>query len=95
MRARGYGLPGRTNYSLFRFSVRDGVLLALILVLFAWSGWAAFNGYLDFSFSPAGSGMGVSAASLAAYGAVLAVMLIPFLSEVKERMVWSYFRSKI
>lgn len=33
MRARGYGLKGRTAFSLFRFEKRDGVLLILMVVL--------------------------------------------------------------
>ncbi|MDR1806039.1 MAG: energy-coupling factor transporter transmembrane protein EcfT [Clostridium sp.] len=35
MRARGYGLPGRGSYSLFRFGARDFILLCLLLA------WAA------------------------------------------------------
>ncbi len=38
MRARGYGLPGRTSFSLYRFFTRDkivmGILLVLLLALF-------------------------------------------------------------
>ena len=33
MKARGYGLKGRTSYSLFRFSVRDGMWLGVICAL--------------------------------------------------------------
>ncbi|MEI3176077.1 MAG: hypothetical protein V8S96_06110 [Lachnospiraceae bacterium] len=30
MKARGYGLPGRTNFSLFRFRQRDVILLCIM-----------------------------------------------------------------
>lgn len=33
MRGRGYGLPGRTAYSLYRWCVRDTIVLLIILVL--------------------------------------------------------------
>lgn len=33
MRARGYGLKGRSSYSVFAWSARDSVVLAVILVL--------------------------------------------------------------
>lgn len=39
MKARGFGLPGRTAYTLFRFSPADGVLLAVILLLTVLSAW--------------------------------------------------------
>ena len=38
MKARGFGLPGRTSYGLFRFALRDGILIggvALLTVLAA------------------------------------------------------------
>lgn len=39
MKARGFGLPGRTAYTLFRFAPRDGVLLAGVLFLTVLSAW--------------------------------------------------------
>lgn len=33
MKGRGYGLPGRTAFSLFRFDIHDAVVLAAVLVL--------------------------------------------------------------
>ena len=35
MRARGYGLHGRTNFSLFKFGARDAAVLLSGLLLFA------------------------------------------------------------
>ncbi|MDT2759344.1 energy-coupling factor transporter transmembrane component T [Enterococcus xiangfangensis] len=32
MKARGYGLKGRTAFSLYRFDLRDGVILAYLLI---------------------------------------------------------------
>lgn len=34
MEARGYGLKGRTSFSIFRFDKRDGRLMSLIIILF-------------------------------------------------------------
>lgn len=39
MKARGFGLPGRTAYTLFRFTPRDGVLLGAVLLLTVLSAW--------------------------------------------------------
>jgi len=35
MRCRGYGLPGRTAYSRYRFDLRDGIMLATVIALSA------------------------------------------------------------
>ncbi len=35
MKARGYGLPGRSHFSLFRFTRRDGLLLGAAALLMA------------------------------------------------------------
>ncbi len=95
MRARGYGLPGRTNFSLFRFRLRDFVMLGLLGLLFAWTAREFMKGTLAFAFYPRISEIKLSGYALAGYGGVLALMLIPFLIEVKENMRWNYFRSKI
>lgn len=52
MRARGYGLPGRTSFSIFRFDSRDkrmGVLGGVILLVFA---FAAATGQNAIQFFP-------------------------------------------
>jgi energy-coupling factor transport system permease protein len=33
MKARGYGLPGRTAFSIYRFTRRDGIILTIMLAL--------------------------------------------------------------
>lgn len=95
MRSRGYGLPGRTNFSLFRFTLRDVLLLGLLGLLFAWTARGFMNGTLSFAFYPRLSVVKLSGSAIAAYGGVLALLLIPFLSEVKETVLWNYFRSRI
>ncbi len=35
MKARGYGLRGRTAFSIFRFDRRDGIVLSIMAVLLA------------------------------------------------------------
>ena len=95
MRARGYGLPGRTNFSLFRFTLRDSAMLVLLILLFGWTIHGFIRGSLVLVFYPRISGIELSGFAIAGYGGVLVLMLIPFLIEVKETILWNYFRSKI
>ncbi len=44
MTARGYGLPGRTSYRIFTFEKRDGVLIALVIILTSFVGLTFFLG---------------------------------------------------
>lgn len=52
MRARGYGLHGRTNFSLFKFGARDAAVLLSGLLLFAAVLIGVGSGSIDFTFYP-------------------------------------------
>ncbi len=43
MAARGYGLPGRTSYRIFKFDNRDGLTIAFILMLTITIGFAYYK----------------------------------------------------
>ena len=95
MKARGYGLPGRTNFSLFRFRQRDVILLcimggfsAVILACFA-------SGGFSFYYYPYVAEIKTGAANIAQYLTVLAFMLIPGVIEAKEKVTWNFLKSKI
>ena len=46
MKSRGYGLPGRTSFSLFRFDSRDKIIITLMLgLLIATFSFASFAAY--------------------------------------------------
>lgn len=52
MEARGYGLRGRTSFHLFKFSRRDIIALALMVVLAAPVIWGVMTGLTDMYFYP-------------------------------------------
>ncbi len=52
MKARGYGLPGRSSFTLFRFSRRDRVLLAVMLLLTVGTLICFASGQCSFVFYP-------------------------------------------
>ncbi len=95
MRARGYGLKGRSHFSLFRFTPRDGVLLgrtlAALLVLLA--GFA--SGAVTFVFYPRITALPVSPLAAACYAVFGVLTLLPFILEAEENAKWRYYRSKI
>ena len=95
MRARGYGLPGRTRFSLFQFRRRDAVLLAFLLLLDSGVLCAMIAGRLSYQFFPR---IVLSKPDLLASAAILlfsVLCLLPVLLEGKEDLRWRFYRSRI
>ncbi len=95
MRSRGYGLRGRTSFSLFRFDVRDGVLTGGIAGL----RFAGLAGVATVALEICFFAMVLAAAptaltwlSCAAFGALSA---LPLVIDCLDEMRWRYLRSKI
>lgn len=95
MRARGYGLKGRTSYSIFRWTVRDTVMAALVFGLTAVVCFLTSQGYSDYWFYPAFKAFDWSVLAIVLYIALFAVMFLSTLTEIKENIAWRYLRSKI
>ncbi len=95
MKARGYGKKGRTNFSLFRFRSADGVLLGVCVLLLAVPLVGAVAGITEFTYYPRVDNIETTPAALAVYTAFGLLSLLPFILEVKEALVWNYYRSKI
>ena len=96
MRSRGYGAAKRTNFRLYRFSLSDGLLLALMAALAAVTAVAAAMGYARAEFVPAvyiaGSNTLLGAAGLITWAVLL---LLPTILHLWEDMTWRILRSKI
>ena len=95
MKGRGYGLKGRSHYSLFRFQKRDAGFLLLIVVLDMVILGAMAAGSLEFAFYPAISATPVTLGLSLALAAFLILCLLPFILDGKEELWWKYYRSKI
>lgn len=95
MRARGYGLRGRTAYSIFRFTASDAWGLTLTLLLAVATVLLLFVGGVDYSYYPALGSIGHGARDLALYAALTLLLGGSILMEVKETILWHTLRSNI
>jgi len=95
MRARGYGLKGRTHFSLFRFTARDGTLLGLSVMLAAAVLIGKALGGAHFAFYPRIAGNVTTPLSIIIYIAFGGLSLLPFILESEENLKWKYLVSKI
>ncbi len=95
MKSRGYGLPGRTAFSNFRFTRRDARLLSFILLMSAVTGTSAALDGLFWQYYPVVYGKLTEPLSLAAYAAFLALCLTPVILNGMEDRRWNTLRSGI
>ena len=88
MRSRGYGLKGRTSFSIYRMSRRDWVLLCWMLFCAACLLWGWTAGLLSFRYFPTVKG-GASPCSLCLVLLYLALCLTPVLCRGVQSAVWA------
>lgn len=95
MRARGFGLPGRTTYAAFRLTARDVAFALCVVVLGACVCWGVASGAATVTFFPqvAVGGEGVGAAML--YGAWTVLCLLPLIVDGWEELTWMRLTSRV
>ena len=89
MRSRGYGLPGRTAFSIYRFDDRDKAALLWLLFcgMYMISGWAA--GGMYFRYYPTMKGAEPTPFTVSFLLCYLALCLTPVLLDAREDRQWS------
>ncbi len=95
MRARGYGLKGRSHFSLYRLTAADKRLLLLSGALLGVTLAGLLSGTAGFSYYPVIAQLRHTPAALLTYAAFGLLVLLPFIMEVKERLQWKYYVSRI
>lgn len=95
MKSRGYGLKGRTTFSIYRFDKRDSIVLCFIFILGISVSMLALSGVIKFRYFPSVKGELFSVYSVIFYILYTALMLVPLILNVKEGIKWKRLRSKI
>ena len=95
MRSRGYGLPGRSAFSIYRFDSRDRTALLWLgfcswYILFGWVG-----GGLAFRYYPSIKGAGFAPFPVSFFLVYLALCLTPLVLNGREDAKWKRLRSGI
>ena len=94
MKSRGYGLPGRTSFSIYRFDGRDGTALTSILILTVFVLSGTFSGQTTMRFFPSVKIPETTSFSFILYAAYLGLCLIPVIIDAWEEFKWNSIRSK-
>ena len=94
MKGRGYGLPGRTAFSLFRFDRRDAYAMICIFACAAVIIAGAMTGLYRFRYYPTVKGEWGGAAIII-FAAYFALGALPLIVNIKEDITWKSTRSRI
>ncbi len=95
MKARGYGLPGRTSFSLFSFGKRDAFLLIWVLITGGYTMVGAFLGGLRFQYFPSMTSFEYSPYGISLLISYGFLCISPVILEVWEVRKWKLLESKI
>ncbi len=93
MKSRGYGLSGRTAFSIYRFDDRDRIVLSWLIFCGAYvaSGWLAGGVY--WRYYPTMKGVPLTIFPVSFMAVYLALCLTPVFLNVKEDRKWTRLRS--
>jgi energy-coupling factor transport system permease protein len=95
MKSRGYGIPGRTAFSIFTFDKRDKKALICILLLGIYTLAGILMGGMYFSFFPSIKSAQISPFGISVFLAYLLLCIYPIIIELWEAKKWKALRSKI
>lgn len=95
MKSRGYGLAGRTAFSLYRFDGRDKLAILWLLFCGVVVVGSAAVGILDWRYFPTIKGNEVSVWSVIVQLLYFALCSTPVFLNKKEDRKWKYLRSEI
>ena len=95
MKARGYGLRGRSSFSVFRFTKSDALLFSISLLLLSVVIAATANDALEFIYYPIIMPPRFSFLTAASYASYTVLVFLPCFVELEEKIRWKYCISKI
>ena len=95
MKSRGYGLPGRTAFSIYHFDERDKLALTWILCCGFFVAAGALAGGLEWQYYPYVKGVPVNILTVCFQLVYLALCLTPVYLNRKEDRKWRHLKSVI
>ena len=95
MKSRGYGLHGRTAFSIYTFDKRDKKALIWILALGIYTLVGNFTGKMNFKFYPSIKGTEISPFGVSVFIAYLLLLVCPIIIELWEVRKWKLSVRKI
>ena len=92
MKARGYGLRGRTSFSIFRFDRRDKITLSTMLILTVVILIGYWFGENSIKFFPYIKIKPISIFSIVVYTSYFLLCITPVIVDFREEIKWKYLK---
>jgi len=93
MKSRGYGLRGRTAFSVYRFDARDLAALIYLILCGAYITVGGCLGGLSWQYYPTTTGAFAGPFSVSLYLCYFALCVTPLILNIKEDIKWNALRS--
>lgn len=88
MQARGYGLPNRSSFSIFRFDKRDGIVLGIIIFLSAIVAVGCYFDKNNIIYYPEIIMEDITILATIVYQSYFVLLLIPIIIDLVEEYKW-------
>lgn len=95
MKSRGYGIPGRTAFSIYTFDKRDKAALLCIVLLGVYILCGSVAGGMYFRYFPSVKTVPLSVFSISVFAAYFALCIYPVAIEIREVIRWNALKSEI
>ncbi|WP_068776128.1 energy-coupling factor transporter transmembrane component T [Paenibacillus sp. FJAT-26967] len=95
MKSRGYGLPNRTSFSIYRFDSRDKTVFTIMMVLLSILLLGAVWGENTIRFFPSIKAASITPLSVLVYTAYMFLCMMPVIINLMEAVKWKSIKSKI
>lgn len=95
MKARGYGLEGRSTFTLFIMTARDKILFLLLLLFSIITLWGSIKGYSYVRYFPTIAYNEIKVQSILIYVSYFILCNIPTALNIMEDIKWKYLKSRI
>lgn len=90
MKARGYGIKGRSNFSIYRFIKRDIIMISIISTIGVFLFMGYIYGYGKLLFYPNIESISLDGLSIVLYLSFFIITILPTLMEIVEAYKWKY-----
>jgi energy-coupling factor transport system permease protein len=95
MKSRGYGLFGRTAFSIYIFEKRDGITLFVLFLLCAGAAVPHIVSLMGWTYYPSMTGQLIGPVQIFAYLCYGGMCNLPLIIDMMEDRKWNALRSKI
>lgn len=93
MKSRGYGLPGRSSFSIYRFDRRDRLALGALILLGAYVALGAALDAFDWRYFPTVRGGALSIYAASVFVAYAAMCALPMFLNLRDDRHWRTLQS--